>query len=152
MLCNPMLYNDNLICDWIEYWTLFSSVKFRHKFTRLVCHFQQEANVLLQRHGKASINHLVYLKLAHKDSQLLQSINRNTALNYRSCIRFLLAINFPIGMLVVMRYRSESLFALIQMLLKLKHSLVNEEPIERIFTGWIYEGETHTGLGWSLNW
>lgn len=82
--------------------------------------------LLYQRHDTASINLLVYLKLAHKDSQLLKSINRNTALNYRSHIHFLLAINFPIGMLAVTRYCFESLFALIQMLLKLKHSLLVE--------------------------
>lgn len=69
--------------------------------------------LLYQRNGEASINLLVYLKLAHKDSQLLQSINRNVALNCRSRIRFPLPINFPIGMLVVMRYCFESLFALI---------------------------------------
>lgn len=80
--------------------------------------------LLYQRHCKASINLCVYLKLAHKDSQLLQSINRNTALNYSSHIHFLLAINFPVGMLVVMRYCFESLFALILMLFKLKHNLL----------------------------
>lgn len=69
--------------------------------------------------GTASCYLLVYLKLTHKDSQ---SINRNTTLNYRSRIHFLLAMYFPIGMLVVIRYCFESLFAQIEMLLELKQS------------------------------
>lgn len=60
-------------------------------------------------HGTASINLLVSLKLARKDSRLVKPISGNAELNYRSHVHFLLAINFPTGMLVVMRYSFENL-------------------------------------------
>lgn len=98
-------------------------------------------SLMYKRNGKP-----IYLKLTHNDSQLLQSINRNTALNYRSCIHFLVAIHFP-----VRNTRCNEI-----LLCKSLCSGPNAYSDQTTSTGGeksqvkgpcVYEGGTHKGLG-----